>query len=195
MIADLEPRIDAEPVRPRLTAEEFMGACEAGVFGDWRHVELVDGEIVEMPPEGGGHSVNNLQTAWVLLPLARAAGLEIGSNIAIQLAGRRVVGPDTAVFEALPGWPSLTPASCVRLAVEHSWSSRRYDLTAKAALYAAAGVPEYWVLDNVEPSLHRFHTPVGGAYTRDPPLGPDDRVAVPFAAGQMVRVGELFRLE
>jgi hypothetical protein len=44
-------------------------------------------------------------------------------------------------------------------------------------------VPEYWVLDNVEPSLHRFHTPVDGRYTRDPPLGAGRKVAVPFAPG------------
>jgi Uma2 family endonuclease len=33
------------------------------------------------------------------------------------------------------------------LIVEVAESSSRFDLTVKAALYARAGVPEYWVLD------------------------------------------------
>jgi Uma2 family endonuclease len=83
MLLDDPPVIDAEPVRPRLTAEEFMDACEAGVFGDWRHVELVDGEIVEMPPEGEGHARNNAQSFIVLHRIVeRHPPLEITSNMA-----------------------------------------------------------------------------------------------------------------
>lgn len=187
--------IDAEPtVRTRLTGEEFMAACEARVFGDVAHVELVDGELVETPPEGSDHAFNNVQTLLVLGPIVRRiGGLEIGANMAILLGPGRVVGPDVVVTDPVPGRPTLTPASAVRLAVENAWSSRRYDLTRKAELHAAAGVPEYWVLDDVEPSLHRFHTARDGRYARDPARGPEERVAVPFAPGETVRVGDLFR--
>lgn len=196
MVADLPPELDAEPrVRSRLSADEFMALCESGVFGDLARVELLDGELVEMPREGNGHSINNFQTGRVLDRLvARYPDLDIGANMAILLGPGRVVGPDMVVFKPLPERPTLTPASAVRLAVEHAWSSRWYDLNRKADLYAAAGVPEYWVLDNADMTLHRFHTPRSGAYARDPPMGLDAHVAVPFAPGETVRVGELFRL-
>lgn len=196
MIADLVAEPDVKPkVRSRLSADEFIASCAAGAFSEDAHIELVDGELVEMPPEGSGHSFNNVETVAVLREIVRRQrGLEIGANLAVKLSADRVVGPDAVVVDAPEGRPSAIPASAVRLAVEHAWSTRRYDLTEKADLYAAAGVPEYWVLDNVDNVLHRFHSPRAGAYTRDAPLGLDERVAVPFAPGETVRVGDLFRL-
>lgn len=195
MILDQIGVIDAEPVvRTRLTAEEFMTACEAGAFGDLAHIELIDGELVEMPPEGQGHAANNGETYGVLwLIVRRLPGLEISSNMGIKLGVGRVVGPDVVVFEPDPARPSLTPASVVKLAIEHAYSSRSYDLNRKARLYAEAGVPEYWVLDNVQPQLHRFHSPADGVYQRDPPLSLDQTIALPFAPDERVRVGDLFR--
>ena len=198
MPADDSGVIEAErPVRTRrLTSEEFMTAVEAGAFPDVPQIELVDGELVEMPPEGSLHAVNVKRTLLVLERIVqRHPPLELASGMAVGLGAGRVVGPDAVVFVPQPGWPATTPASAVRLAVEHSFSTRRYDLTRKADLYAEAGVPEYWVLDDVEPRLHRFHTPSGGAYLRDPPLGVDAVVEVPFAPGEHVRVGDLFRLD
>lgn len=51
------------------------------------------------------------------------------------------------------------------LVVEVSVSSRRVDLGTKTAIYAAAGIPECWVLD-VEGRALLVHTqPVDGSYT------------------------------
>jgi Uma2 family endonuclease len=46
----------------------------------------------------------------------------------------------------------------VLLAVEVAHTSLQYDLTTKAELYAAAGIPEYWVLDLEGRVLHVFRT-------------------------------------
>lgn len=196
MIADLERVADVQPrVRSRLTAHEFAVASDAGSFDESMHVELIDGELVEMPSDGAIHAVHLAQSFRVLDRLvALRPPLMITTSMSVQLDTDRVVGPDIVVFDPLPGMPLLTPASRVRLAVEHAFSTRGYDTNQKAEYCAEGGVPEYWVLDDVAIRLHRFHTPTGGRYTRDAPLGPDDRVAVPFAPGETVRVGELFRL-
>lgn len=196
MVAVLERPIDVKPrVRSRLTADEFALASEAGAFDEAMHVELIDGSLVEMPSDGVIHAVHLAESFVLLHQIARRhPPLLATSNMLVRLGDDRVVGPDVVVFEPLADMPLVTPASQVRLAVEHAFSTRNYDLNDKAGYYATAGVPEYWVLDDVSIRLHRFHTPVDGRYTRDPPLGPEAEIAVPFAPGETVRVGDLFRL-
>ncbi len=68
-------------------------------------------------------------------------------------------------------------------------STRTIDLTRKAALYAEAGVPEYWVADPEEPSL-RVYAPRGGRYVEIPAEGGVVRSAV--VPGLAVDLGVLF---
>lgn len=197
MAWDGERVIDATPhTRTRLTAEEFMVLCEGGAFGDLAHIELIDGELVEMPPEGSGHAMNGTRTLSTLMGLlAPESGLSVTTNMAIKLGPGRVVGPDVVVFERPQGRPSTVPAAAVHLAVEHAYSSRKYDLETKSLLYAQAGVPELWVVDNVKNLLHRFHSPSNGRYVAEPPIGLDARIAVPFAAGETIAVRDLLDLD
>lgn len=194
MAADGSLVLDRPEPRPRnrFTVDEYMAMMEARVFGDLAHVELVDGELIEMPPEGSGHALNNSQALFILTPLARSAGLGIASNMAIRVGVARVVGPDVVVFDRPEARPSTVEARFVHLALEHADSTRSYDLNRKPGLYAEASVRELWVLDNVKLVLHRFFEPHDGAYRRDPPRGLDEQVAVPFAPGETVRVGDLF---
>jgi Uma2 family endonuclease len=181
--------------RNRFTVDEYMAMMEAKVFGDLAHVELVDGELIEMPPEGSGHALNNSKAFLLLAPLARVAGLGVAANMAIRVGEARVVGPDLVVFDRPAGRPSTVEARLVWLALEHTLSTRSYDLNRKPGLYAEGGVRELWVLDGVKLVLHRFHSPRDGVYQRDPPRGLDEEVDVPFAPGERVRIGDLFDLD
>src|SRR5215204_1841611 len=55
--------------KTRWTYDEYYRMADAGVFGDQR-VELVNGEIIEMPPQGESHfmsimlSAKSLETAF-----------------------------------------------------------------------------------------------------------------------------------
>ncbi len=194
VLVETGERFDVRPrVRCGLTADEFMIACEAGAFGDAR-IELVGGALVELPIRGSTHSMNVMESMRVLHDLAEAQpGLALTTNMGVQLGPDTVIGPDLTVFDREPLRRLATPAPAVHLVAEHSLDTRLYDLTRKAKLCAAGGVSEYWVLDDVAIRLHRFHTPVDGRYTRDLPLGADDSIAVQFAPGETVRVGDLFR--
>jgi Uma2 family endonuclease len=59
------------------------------------------------------------------------------------------------------------------LVIEVADSSLEYDLGEKAALYAQAGVPEYWVVNLLERVLEVFREPENGSYRRrsSPELG------------------------
>ncbi|MCU0882492.1 MAG: Uma2 family endonuclease, partial [Hyphomonadaceae bacterium] len=99
------------------------------------------------------------------------------------------VDPDVLVMRRTKIDRRFLQASEVLLAVEVADSSLAFDLGSKAGLYAAAGVPELWVLDlnGQETWLHR--TPADGAYTAitrqgfDAPLTPlcDPQVAIRVA--------------
>lgn len=51
-------------------------------------------------------------------------------------------------------WHAHPTAAESTLVIEVAESSLAYDLQAKASLYAAAGIPQYWVVDVQEPRLH-----------------------------------------
>ena len=59
MVTTGTAKSDAErlsPVRPRrFSVAEYHGMIEAGIFGEDGHVELSEGEIVEMSPQDKPH--------------------------------------------------------------------------------------------------------------------------------------------
>jgi len=65
-----------------------------------------------------------------------------------------------------PTWEfSSNPVpSDIRLLVEISDSTKRFDRTTKGALYARAGIGEYWVVDVNEQSLIVHQSPASGRY-------------------------------
>ena len=75
----------------------------------------------------------------------------------------------------------------IQLLVEIADSSLRFDLTVKAALYARAGIVEYWVLDVTGRRLFCHRDPVAGKYNSSVVYGEHESVA-PLAAPD-----ELFR--
>lgn len=61
------------------------------------------------------------------------------------------------------GWDAY-PAQAV-LVIEVSVTSRAVDLGRKAAIYAAAGIPDYWVLDIADRRLVVHRHPTDGRYS------------------------------
>jgi Uma2 family endonuclease len=54
----------------------------------------------------------------------------------------------------------------VLLLIEVSDSTLRYDLGKRASLYAAHGIPEYWVFDLQHDRVWRHRAPKGPEYTQ-----------------------------
>lgn len=78
-----------------------------------------------------------------------------------------------------------------QLVVEVLSSRPAYDLVRKSALYAAAGLPRYWVVDPAEPSIIAFEL-LDGGWAKVAQAGPEERVELDFGAGTVaIRPGEL----
>jgi Uma2 family endonuclease len=118
---------------------------------DGTRYEIIDGELYEMPSPTWAHAIVIAGLIRLLLPvLDRLGGLWVTAPLDVFFTGADPVQPDLVVL--LPGG-SARP---VRRGVEGppdllievlSPSNRAHDQVRKRALYARAGVREYWIVD------------------------------------------------
>jgi Uma2 family endonuclease len=174
----------------RFTREEYEDLVEQGFFHPDERVELVDGYIYEMSAQSTRHVVAVRLTRRVL---ARVFGDDFDVLVQMPLA----VGldsepePDLAV---VPGDPRdflvSHPASAV-LVVEVAETSLQHDRK-KAALYARAGIPEYWILILGKRQLEVLRDPQDGAYRSSTVLNLTDRISPLARPEASISISDLF---
>lgn len=170
------------PTLLRFNAAQFQAMAEAGVLAGGPNVELRGGLLYEMTPQYVPHALAKDELCFALSSVCRALGgaLHVSSEASVLLGGSDVPQPDIVVWEVLRVSGAI-PGERVRLAVEVSHTTMADDLGPKRALYAAASIPEYWVVDLPARVVRQFWTPADGAYGRS--------AVVPF--GQMLRSATL----
>lgn len=140
-------RVD-KPKRRRLTVDDFAKMCEAGILTTDDRVELIDGELIEMPPMGPEHAgiVNRLAN---VIPALVSRFADVRSQSSVQLTRYTQPEADLAVVsrdEHLYLQRHPQPGD-ILIAIEVADSSLAYDRQQKMPRYAAAGVPEAWLVD------------------------------------------------
>ena len=103
------------------------------------------------------------------------------------------------VSGSIRDYAKVHPApDAIRLIVEVSDSTLHYDLGGKSHLYAAAAIPEYWVIDVNALQLHVFRDPItdaesprGFKYASVQVLNPTVRIAPLTAPESSILVGDL----
>ena len=155
----------AKPLRRRLTVDDVEQMCSAGILTADDRVELIDGELIEMPPMGPAHAgIVNRLAEILLLRLGDAAELRIQSSL--RLSHHTQPEPDLAVVKPDPRHYLLRhpqPAD-VLLAIEVADSSLDYYREQKVPLYAAAGVAEVWLVDVGKKQVTIYNAPSSGGY-------------------------------
>jgi len=140
-------RILPVPERLPVSFENFLLLNDSGAFADYAKTELIDGDIYVMTAQHHPHAraKSRLTMAMTLRLQAIGSDLEAVSEVAIRLNDDSMPEPDIV----LSRWSGAgaVPVAEVALVVEVSDSTLNRDLGRKSDLYAAAGVPEYWVLD------------------------------------------------
>jgi len=164
-------RVD-KPKRRRLTVDDFAKMCEVGILTADDRVELIDGELIEMPPMGPPHAgiVNHL--AKILIHrLGDGADLRIQSSV--LLSRYTQPEPDLAVVRPDPNRYLLRhpQPTDILIAIEVADSSLRYDRREKIPRYAAAGVPEAWLVDVRARSITVYTEPGSDGYDTSRTVG------------------------
>jgi Uma2 family endonuclease len=135
----LEPRIK------RWTRDEYYQMADLGWFRGKR-VCLLSGEIYEMAGQGNWHSVGIGLAQYALQDVFPREKFWVRPQLPLDLEdGSSDPEPDLSVVPGTPRDFAAHPATAL-LAVEVADSSLSLDRK-KAAYYAAAGVPEYWIVN------------------------------------------------
>ena len=129
------------------TIEQYHELVTTGILDD-RRVELLDGDIVEMAPEGMPHAVFCGKAVKYLRNLLGDSA-EIRETHPITLPNNSEPEPDVAIVRS-PDTQYLAhhpyPEDVFWL-IEYSDSTLAKDLNAKQSIYAQAGILEYWVVN------------------------------------------------
>lgn len=178
------------PSRKRFTVEEYHRLAEVGVLHEGDRIELIDGELIEMAAIGIAH-------ANAIVELDQHANrtvqhlARISAQNPIQLGPRSEPQPDLALVRHRRYDSHPTPAD-IFLVIEVSDSSFAYDRTVKLPLYAAAGIPEAWIVDLNGRTIERHSAPRDGRYTQITIAAIGDAIASLTLPAFVVSVAQVF---
>jgi Uma2 family endonuclease len=181
--------MSSQITRKLFTIDDCYKMAEVGILSADERTELINGDILVVPPPGPRHGfvVDSLTETFVRLTQGRAV---------VRVQGGVVLHKYTA---PMPDIVLLKPrgrayleknpdASDIFLIIEVADSSLEQDTTVKLQLYAIMTVPEYWIADLRNNRLLVYSGPAGDGYqtvrefhrgdTVAPSLLPDCAVAV-----------------
>lgn len=165
--------LNSSQVRP-LRRVEYDHLIETGIIGENERLELLYGFLVAKEPQGAPHA-GGAQRLMKILILALGDRAEVRAHSPLAVSDHSEPEPDIAVVA--PGDHRLAHPATALLVVEFAQTSLKIDRGPKAALYAAAGVPEYWVANLVERLVEIHDEPSGGIYRRMRTVGPDEHLS------------------
>ena len=147
----------AAPVH-RLSVEDVYKMAEVGLLDEHDRVEPVHGVLVDLLPIGAEHDG---ATAWLNRHFTRVEtdAWEVRVQSMLLVAGGYLL-PDLTLVAPLPRSEQPTTA---HLVVEIAQTSQARDAD-KARDYAAADVPEYWIVDLLNRVVIVHRHPLAGAY-------------------------------
>ncbi len=142
--------------RYQFTVADYERMAAIGILDEDDRVELIAGEIVRMSPIGRRH-VQVVNRLGHLLYAVAGNDLTVSIQNPIQLGVRDEPQPDLALLRG--AGKGLADAPAVLLVIEVADSSREYDRTTKLPRYAAAGIPEAWLVDLANEVVERYSEP------------------------------------
>ena len=176
----------------RYTVERYLGLLHDGVLSPDDRVELLEGIIVAEPPSDPPHATGVSLAAAALLAA-------VGVRAAVRVQLPLVIGqlslpePDVAVVPGLPRDYSAKHPTTALLIVEVADSSLIQDRLSKSAIYAAGGIPDYWIVNLRSRTIEVFREPDSGAarYTQTTTATPGARLELTALPGAAVLVDDL----
>jgi Uma2 family endonuclease len=153
-----------ELIPARITLEQYHRMVEAGIWDDC-HVELLNGVVVEMSPEGMPHAHTSSDvTEYLTRLLGDRAHVRDGHPITLPSGSEPE--PDIAIVQRLGKEYTLHHPYPENIfwVIEYANTSLDKDLGVKADIYAHEGIPEYWVINLKKNVLIVFRDPVNGKY-------------------------------
>jgi Uma2 family endonuclease len=190
------PSTESQPPHPkRWTKKEYYELVDRGAFQGQR-IYLFRGEIIEFSRMGNPHAVCVTKANSVFFKLFPSESYYLRVRLPFDAPGESVPEPDLAVCTLQQAFVEPHPTTAV-LVIEASDSSITHDRD-KALEYAAAGVPEYWIVDLSGRCVEIYRNPVPDSTAplgfRYPPptVAKEDQTLSPLAlANAGIKVADL----
>jgi Uma2 family endonuclease len=137
---------------------------EIGIDRGFRH-DLIDGELFAAPSPNYLHQLVAQRLLLTLLSAAPPTLQVVGLPLNLYIDEHTVLQPDLTVVRSDRDYGLIIHPSDVLLVVEVlSPTTRRIDLERKRAVYEAARIPSYWIIDPLEASIVVLERDQSGSY-------------------------------
>lgn len=147
----------------RWTREEYERMAAKGFFAPNARVELIDGIVYDMTPQGSFHSAG-VRACQEILSRIFSDGFDIRVQMPLALGELSAPEPDIAVVQGNFRDYVFSQPTTAELVVEVADQSLGHDRKRKIPDYARAGVPEAWLMNLKATALEVYRNPVDGAY-------------------------------
>jgi len=168
-------------VRKHLTdIYEWQRLGEANIFTPNSHLELIDGEILEMAPIGFYHAGHLKRLNQLFSRLLTQNQAVISIQDPLQLSDLSEPEPDFMLLRPdTDDYMSRHPnANDVLLLIEVADSSLYYDQNEKLRLYARHAIAEYWLLNLNDYCLEVYRQPHNNLYQQKTTLRKGDTITL-----------------
>lgn len=153
------------PARRQFTVDDYHEMMEAGIFSEDDRLELLCGDIREMSPIGPTHvAIVNRLNSLLNRILSEKAIVSVQNPIRLSLHDEPE--PDIALLKPRDDFYSeaLATPDEVFLVIEVADASLAYERDVKLPRYAAAAIPEVWLVDVEARQVARYTEPRDEAY-------------------------------
>jgi Uma2 family endonuclease len=157
-----------EPVQPGLyhfNVHEYMNMFEESVLAIGVRTELIEGKIVTMSPANAPH-VAVIGNLTKLLIEKEGEHAKLFVQCSFQIDELTLPEPNFQLMRHREdNYQSALPTldDCLLL-IEVSHTSLKYDREVKLPLYAAAGIPEVWIVDVTQQVVEQYSQPKENRY-------------------------------
>jgi Uma2 family endonuclease len=198
LVSQLPPHLPPEMARAQWTREECAELERLG-FLERERFELIDGELVRKMSKSPIHFhlvaalLESLRDIFSSKNVLQEAPIDPSGDLSSDLSRRNEPEPDALVLRR--PWRELKGTNArpgdIALLLEVAVTSAAYHLGAKAALYATAGIEDYWVLDVAARRIVVHRKPAGAIYTSIASYTADEPVSPLAAPEASIRLADL----
>ncbi len=176
-VAAAAPAAELAREKRKFTVAEYYRMAEVGILHHTERVELLDGEIIVMAPMGDRHANGVRRIGQALQRMARLA-VTVSVQCPLRLDDYSEPEPDVALLRFREdGYITHPGPADVLVVMEVSDSTLDFDREVKSKRYAAAGIPEMWVMNLPGDCLDRLDQPGPAGYARHTVFRRGDKIS------------------
>lgn len=186
----MNAHVRQDPIKHKFTCEDFTRLWNEGYFPTYPKLELIEGELFEMPDDGFKTiNWNAAVNEWLVSTLV-GSPYRVVVDKTLRTTTHNAPKPDFWIY------PRAMPLSQVRakdalLAIEVADTSMHWDTVVKPPIYEKGALRDYWVIDCNARRVLVFRPDAEGRYGAPASVDADQPLAALAVPGLILRLESL----